>query len=145
MALMQIRNQKPRLLELMMPEGQRSLWESKFQRNPIGLRVRLDFPQTGTTMRKNLIQGEFNQGLGPMLSVRGEGILLWIGNDNFVVEDKTAATHEASFLSLNLHALAEQLAKIDLSRRLFIEANLLPPELVCLIFHCDVENYLVTL
>ena len=52
---------------------------------------------------------------------------------------------QASFLSLNLHALAEQLAKIDLSRRLFIEANLLPPELVCLIFHCDVENYLVTL
>ncbi|KAK7836547.1 hypothetical protein CFP56_022388 [Quercus suber] len=35
----------------------------------------------------------------------------------------------ASFLSLNLHALAEQLSKIDLSQRLFIEANLLPPEL----------------
>ncbi|XP_030931704.1 uncharacterized protein LOC115957565 [Quercus lobata] len=77
----------------------------------------------------DVMPGEFNQGLGPMLSVRGEGILSWIGNDNFVVEDKTAATHEASFLSLNLHALAEQLAKIDLSQRLFIEANLLPPEL----------------
>nr|XP_023915918.1 uncharacterized protein LOC112027490 isoform X1 [Quercus suber]XP_023915919.1 uncharacterized protein LOC112027490 isoform X1 [Quercus suber]POF06182.1 hypothetical protein CFP56_27259 [Quercus suber] len=77
----------------------------------------------------DVMPGEFNQGLGPMLSVRGEGILSWIGNDNFVVEDKTAATHEASFLSLNLHALAEQLSKIDLSQRLFIEANLLPPEL----------------
>ncbi|KAM3697503.1 hypothetical protein ACJW31_06G117000 [Castanea mollissima] len=77
----------------------------------------------------DVMPGELNQGLGPMLSVRGEGILSWIGNDNFVVEDKTAATHEASFLSLNLHALAEQLAKIDLSQRLFIEANLLPPEL----------------
>lgn len=52
---------------------------------------------------------------------------------------------QASFLSLNLHALAEQLAKIDLSQRLFIEADLLPPELVCFNSHCDVENYLVTL
>ena len=41
--------------------------------------------------------GEFNQGLGPMLSVRGEGILSWIGDDNFVVEDKTAATHEVVY------------------------------------------------
>ncbi|KAK4577675.1 hypothetical protein RGQ29_027976 [Quercus rubra] len=106
--------------------------------------LRFQFEALVIKLMANLT-GEFNQGLGPMLSVRGEGILLWIGNDNFVVEDKTAATHEASFLSLNLHALAEQLAKIDLSRRLFIEANLLPPELVCLIFHCDVENYLVTL
>lgn len=81
------------------------------------------------TSLDDVMPGEFNQGLGPMLSVRGEGILSWIGDDNFVVEDKTAATHEASFLSLNLHALAEQLAKIDLSQRLFIEADLLPPEL----------------
>jgi hypothetical protein len=40
------------------------------------------------------LTGEFNQGLGPMLSVRGEGILSWIGDNNFVVEDKIAATHE---------------------------------------------------
>lgn len=41
---------------------------------------------------------------------------------------------QAAFLSLNLHALAEQLEKIDLAQRLFIEAHLLPPELVCFIF-----------
>jgi hypothetical protein len=51
---------------------------------------------------------------------------------------------QASFLSLSLHALAEKLANIDLSQRLFIEADLLPSELVCLISHCDVENHLVT-
>nr|GME02566.1 Large tegument protein like [Ipomoea batatas] len=36
---------------------------------------------------------------------------------------------QASFLSLNLHTLAEQLAKATLSERLFIEPDLLPPEL----------------
>ena len=46
----------------------------------------------------SILTGEFNQGLGPMLSVRGEGVLSWIGNDNFVVEDKTAATHEVVFI-----------------------------------------------
>ncbi|KAL9458238.1 hypothetical protein AB3S75_007160 [Citrus x aurantiifolia] len=67
-------------------------------------------------------------GMGPMLSVRGEGILSWVGDDNFVVEDKTTAFQEASFLSLNLNALAEHLAKVDLSQRLFVEADLLPSE-----------------
>lgn len=33
---------------------------------------------------------------------------------------------------MDLNALAEQLAKIDISQRLFIEADLLPPELVIL-------------
>lgn len=35
---------------------------------------------------------------------------------------------QASFLSLNLNALAEHLAKADLSQRLFVEADLLPSE-----------------
>ncbi|XP_041004795.1 uncharacterized protein LOC121249975 [Juglans microcarpa x Juglans regia] len=77
----------------------------------------------------DVMPGEFNQGLGAMLSVRGEGILSWVGDNNFVVEDETVATHEASFLSLNLHALAAKLENIDLSHRLFIEEDLLPPEL----------------
>ncbi|KAG4136192.1 hypothetical protein ERO13_D08G264800v2 [Gossypium hirsutum] len=64
---------------------------------------------------------------GSMLAVRGEGILSWTGN--FVVDDSTTATPEASFLSLNLQALAEQLEKVDLSKRLFIEEDLLPPDL----------------
>ncbi|KAJ6908679.1 hypothetical protein NC651_018919 [Populus alba x Populus x berolinensis] len=65
----------------------------------------------------------------PLAFSQGESILSWIGDDNFVVEDKTTSTHEASFLSLNLHALAEQLAKVDVSGRLFIEADLLATEL----------------
>ena len=39
----------------------------------------------------------------------------------------------ASFLSLNLHALVVCFAKVDLAKRLFIEADLLPTELVCLL------------
>ncbi|KAG6661560.1 uncharacterized protein LOC122304055 [Carya illinoinensis] len=77
----------------------------------------------------DVIPGEFNQGLGAMLSVRGEGILSLVGDNNFVVEDETVATHEASFLSLDLHALAAKLENIDLSQRLFIEEDLLPSEL----------------
>lgn len=37
---------------------------------------------------------------------------------------------QASFLSLNLNNLNEQLAKVDLAERLFIEPDVLPPELV---------------
>ncbi|KAF7805982.1 phosphorelay protein [Senna tora] len=77
----------------------------------------------------DVLSGEFNEGVRAMLAVRGEGILSWIGDDNFLVEDKTSGTHEASFLSLNLHALAENLAKVELSKRLFIEVDLLPHEL----------------
>ncbi|KAK9221585.1 hypothetical protein WN944_010012 [Citrus x changshan-huyou] len=96
----------------------------------------------------DVMPGGFAPGMGPMLSVRGEGILSWVGDDNFVVEDKTTAFQEfysswrqpsdyiplkglnfpASFLSLNLNALAEHLAKVDLSQRLFVEADLLPSE-----------------
>ncbi|KAK9031611.1 hypothetical protein V6N11_055907 [Hibiscus sabdariffa] len=77
----------------------------------------------------DILHGDFNQFVGSMLAVRGEGILSWTGNDNFVVDDCTTSTPEASFLSLNLHALAEQLEKVDLSERLFIEEDLLPPNL----------------
>ncbi|XP_039018291.1 uncharacterized protein LOC120149624 [Hibiscus syriacus] len=76
-----------------------------------------------------ILPGDFNQFVGSMLAVRGEGILSWTGNDNFLVDDGTNANPEASFLSLNLHALAEQLEKVDLSERLFIEEDLLPPNL----------------
>lgn len=72
---------------------------------------------------------DFDQGVGSILSVRGEDILSRIGDGNFIVEDKATTSHEAPFLSLNLHLLAEQLAKVDPARRLFVEADLLPPEL----------------
>ncbi|XP_061373311.1 protein ECERIFERUM 16 isoform X1 [Gastrolobium bilobum] len=77
----------------------------------------------------DLLPGEFGVGLSSMLAVRGEGILSWVGDENFVVEDKTSANQEASFISMNLLALAENLAKVDLSKRLFIESDLLPTEL----------------
>lgn len=77
----------------------------------------------------DLVPGEFGVGLSSMLGVRGEGIVSWVGDDDFVVEDKTSGNQETSFLSMNLHALAENLAKVDLSKRLFIESDLLPPEL----------------
>nr|GMC51113.1 Large tegument protein like [Ipomoea batatas] len=64
-----------------------------------------------------------------MLSVKGKSIASWISDDNFGSEDKGPPPDEASFLSLNLHTLAEQLAKATLSERLFIEPDLLPPEL----------------
>ncbi|KAL5055037.1 hypothetical protein RYX36_035719 [Vicia faba] len=72
---------------------------------------------------------EFGVGLSSILSVRGEGIVSWDGDDNFVVHDKTIANQEASLISLNLHAIAQKLAKVDLSKRLFIEPDLLPSEL----------------
>ncbi|KAM7275536.1 hypothetical protein ACFE04_017402 [Oxalis oulophora] len=77
----------------------------------------------------DVLPGDFYQALGSMLSVRGEEILSWIGNDNFVVDDDSSVNHEAEFLSLNLHALANELEKVDLPTRLFIEPDLLPPEL----------------
>ena len=41
--------------------------------------------------------GEFNVGLGSMLAVRGEGILSWVGDDNFVVEEKTGGNQEVIY------------------------------------------------
>ncbi|WVZ02939.1 hypothetical protein V8G54_023745 [Vigna mungo] len=77
----------------------------------------------------DLLPGEFAVGLSSMLASRGEGIISWNGDDNFFVEDKTSGNQEASFLSLNLLALADNFAKIDLSKRLFIESDLLSTEL----------------
>ncbi|KAJ1378533.1 hypothetical protein SESBI_47743 [Sesbania bispinosa] len=35
--------------------------------------------------------------LGSMLAVRGEGVLSWIADDNFVIEDKTSANQEVVY------------------------------------------------
>lgn len=69
------------------------------------------------------VLSDFTEGFGSLMSARGESILSWTEDDNFIVEDKATATHEASFLSLNLHLLAEQLEKVDISRRLLIEPD----------------------
>ncbi|KAI3888768.1 hypothetical protein MKX03_013936 [Papaver bracteatum] len=72
---------------------------------------------------------DFDKAVSSMLSVRGESVLSWIGDDNFVVDDNASSGYEAASLSMDLDALAAQLEKIDISRRLLIEADLLPPEL----------------
>ncbi|KAK6919126.1 hypothetical protein RJ641_017548 [Dillenia turbinata] len=72
----------------------------------------------------------FNLGVGSMLAVKGKNILSWTGDDNFIVEDKATTSHEASFLSINLNAVAEQLEKAELSQRLFIEEDILPSDMV---------------
>uniref|UniRef100_A0A6N2N0Y1 Uncharacterized protein n=1 Tax=Salix viminalis TaxID=40686 RepID=A0A6N2N0Y1_SALVM len=43
---------------------------------------------------EDFLAEEFMHGVGPMLSVRGESILSWIGGGDFVVEDATTSTHE---------------------------------------------------
>ncbi|KAL1363101.1 protein ECERIFERUM 16 isoform X2 [Arachis hypogaea] len=92
-------------------------------------RSQADASLEGLPSLDDTLPGEFNVGLGSMLAVRGEGFVSWIGDYNFVVEEKPGAYQEASFISLNLHALAENLAKVELSKRLFIEPDLLPTEL----------------
>ncbi|KAI3989357.1 hypothetical protein MKX01_026940 [Papaver californicum] len=72
---------------------------------------------------------DFDKAISSMLSVRGKSVLSWIGDDNFVVDDNASSGYEAASLSMDLHALAALLEKIDISRRLLIEADLLPPQL----------------
>lgn len=72
---------------------------------------------------------EFNLGLGPLLSVKGERMLSWASEYSFLLDDKETGS-EASFLSLNLDLLAKQLEKADIAERLFIEPDILSPELL---------------
>ncbi|XP_072961100.1 uncharacterized protein [Typha angustifolia] len=72
---------------------------------------------------------DFMQGASSMLSIRGEGLLSWCRDDNFIVDDDPSSNYEVPFLSMDLHALAEQLSKLKLSQRLFIEADLLTEDL----------------
>ncbi|KAL7586786.1 hypothetical protein Lser_V15G38215 [Lactuca serriola] len=72
---------------------------------------------------------DFDQGKDSFLGVRGESLVSSIQNDSFFVDDKTPANYEASFLSLNLHALSKQLSKIDLPKRLFMEPDLFPQDM----------------
>ncbi|MCL7034785.1 hypothetical protein MKW94_001014 [Papaver nudicaule] len=72
---------------------------------------------------------DFDKAISSMLSVRGKSVLAWTDDDNFIVDDNASSGYEAPSLSMDLHALAAQLEKIDIPRRLLIEADLLPPEL----------------
>uniref|UniRef100_A0ACD5T7F0 Uncharacterized protein n=1 Tax=Avena sativa TaxID=4498 RepID=A0ACD5T7F0_AVESA len=72
---------------------------------------------------------DFMQASTSMLEAKGEGILSWFEDDNFILDDDLAPDFEVPFLSMDLHALASRLSKIKLSQRLFIENDLLPEDL----------------
>ncbi|CAN4103275.1 unnamed protein product [Withania somnifera] len=72
------------------------------------------------------ILDDFYQGLGALLSAKGKSKLSWIAEDNFAMEDKEPPPTKASFLSLDLQALSEQLERASLHERLFIEPDILP-------------------
>ncbi|KAJ4821629.1 phosphorelay protein [Rhynchospora pubera] len=69
---------------------------------------------------------DFLQGSGSssMLSARGEMLLSFCEDDNFIVDDYAASAssnYQVSFLSMDLNALAGQLSKLNMSQRLFLE------------------------
>ncbi|KAL1560641.1 protein ECERIFERUM 16 [Salvia divinorum] len=74
--------------------------------------------------------GDFMQDFGPMLAAKGQSMLSWTADDSFEFEDNTSVAPQAPFLSLNLDALAEQLAKAKLSERLYLQSDLLLLELL---------------
>lgn len=73
---------------------------------------------------------DFTQDFGPMLAAKGQSILSWIADDSFEFESKASVNTEAPFLSINLNALTEQLAKAKLSERLYLQSDVLPLELL---------------
>ncbi|PAN18136.1 hypothetical protein PAHAL_3G180600 [Panicum hallii] len=72
---------------------------------------------------------DFMQASTSMFEAKGEGILSWCADDNFILEDDLAPDFEVPFLSMDLHALANQLSKLKLSQRLFVEEDILPADL----------------
>ncbi|KAL0560104.1 hypothetical protein IC582_000498 [Cucumis melo] len=78
----------------------------------------------------DVFPSELSGGGSAMLAARGEGLLSWIEDDSFIVDETATAIPEASFLSLNLHMLADQLQKLNVAQRLFIEEDILPSELM---------------
>lgn len=48
----------------------------------------------GLMLLRLFFAGEFGVGLSSILSVRGEGIVSWDGDNNFVVQDKTIGNQE---------------------------------------------------
>ncbi|KAF9588668.1 hypothetical protein IFM89_014389 [Coptis chinensis] len=67
--------------------------------------------------------------MSSMFSMRGNRMSLWIADDNFVVDDSSATFTEVPFLSMDLHSLASKLETLDVSQRLFIEADIFPGQL----------------
>ncbi|GER50379.1 2-oxoglutarate (2OG) and Fe(II)-dependent oxygenase superfamily protein [Striga asiatica] len=85
---------------------------------------------------------DFTQDFGPMLiSAKGQSLLSWAEDDDFEFEGKTSTSFEAPFLSLDLKALSEQLAKAKLSERCFLEPDLFPSELLDELQAYDEDKY----
>ncbi|CAH2046512.1 unnamed protein product [Thlaspi arvense] len=91
---------------------------------------KIEIDSDGLSSLDDLLHDEFSRVVGSMISARGESMLSWMEDDNFIVEEEGSASyHEPGFLSLNLNALEKMLEKVDLHERLYIEADLLPPEI----------------
>ncbi|CAM0953887.1 unnamed protein product [Alopecurus aequalis] len=72
---------------------------------------------------------DFMQASTCMFEAKGEGIMSWFEDDNFILDDDLAPDFEVPFLFMDLDALATQLSKIKLSQRLFVEKDLFPEDL----------------
>ncbi|KAJ6741283.1 PHOSPHORELAY PROTEIN [Salix purpurea] len=76
---------------------------------------------------KCLMAEEFMHGVGPMLSVRGESILSWIGGGDFVVEDAATSTHESLIINWCGHFLFPKLSLDQMSRVICMEISMENP------------------
>ncbi|KAF3444059.1 hypothetical protein FNV43_RR13749 [Rhamnella rubrinervis] len=65
----------------------------------------------------DLLPGYFGQAVGSLLSVKAEGILPWIGDDNFVVDDKRTAHREATHDDEAVSGLSEESSFVDISEK----------------------------
>ncbi|KAG6404899.1 hypothetical protein SASPL_132476 [Salvia splendens] len=68
-----------------------------------------------------------NCDFGSMLAAKGQSMLSWIADDSFEFEGNASITPQAPFLSLNLDALAEQLAKQSCRRAWKQNSSFLDP------------------
>ncbi|KAK1301302.1 hypothetical protein QJS10_CPB12g01009 [Acorus calamus] len=73
---------------------------------------------------------EFYKGMSTLVSARGDSLLCWSGDDNFLVDSSTPSGFEIPYLSLDLNALEARLANVDLHERLFVEMDVLSAELL---------------
>ncbi|KAF8726699.1 hypothetical protein HU200_019166 [Digitaria exilis] len=89
-------------------------------------------------------QFDFMQASTSMFEAKGEGILSWCADDNFILEDDLAPDFEVHYIELfdcnfavqrsafSLHGFAgigQSASKLKLSQRLFIEEDILPEDL----------------
>ncbi|XP_042008731.1 uncharacterized protein LOC121757269 isoform X2 [Salvia splendens] len=86
---------------------------------------------------------DFMQDFGSMLAAKGQSMLSWIADDSFEFEGNASITPQAPFLSLNLDALAEQLAKQSCRRGYIYNQTFYP--WICWTRHVAKTNKLLKL